>query len=131
MASSPGESWPGAVNAMALPSSSSSPSRTGIGTGALSAWPGVGATVWESSSSSTPASRSHAERIETSGVPAWRYQLKKAERSRPETSAKHWMNCSTVAAVPSQRSKYRSMPARNASAPRRVFSMRMISEPFS
>ena len=36
-----------------------------------------------------------------------------------------------VVAVPSQRSKYRSMPARKASSPISTLSMRMTSAPFS
>ena len=51
--------------------------------------------------------------------------------SRPLTSAKHWMNCSTVAASPSWRWKYRSMPARNFSGPIKQSTMRTTSAPFS
>ena len=74
---------------------------------------------------------SYSASILTSGVPACSYQRMKAERSRRDVSAKQATKASTVVAVPSHRSKYRSMPRRKASSPTRVASMRMTSAPFS
>ena len=71
----------------------------------MSAWPGVVGVLWVRVISSSPVSGVQREASRTRGVPACSYQAKKADRSRPETSAKQAMKASTVVAWPSQRSK--------------------------
>ena len=113
------------------PSGATNPSRIGITSGSLSGWPGVGGVACVNSTAKLRAAGSYSPRTVTVGVPAWEYQRMKCVRSRPEASAKQAMKFSTVAAVPSQRRRYRSMPCRNASSPIRTLSIRITSAPFS
>ena len=85
------------------PSLPTRPMPSGITIGCLSGWPGVGGTRLRAFERVGLARRIVAAATVTCGVPAWLYQRMNCVRSRPLASAKHWMNCSTVAASPSWR----------------------------
>lgn len=77
----------------------------GVTSDALSSWPGVGGVVWARRSVSAPEASSHSLSMRTSGVPAWPYQRKKRDRSRPDARSKDDRKSSTVTAWPSKVSK--------------------------
>lgn len=103
----------------------------GMGTGPLAACPGVGGVAWAAEMVKVRASSSQAVSIVREGVPACSYQAAKDARSAPLASAMAARKSSHVTAAPSWRAKYRSMPFRKPSTPRRVSYRRTTSAPFS
>lgn len=113
------------------PALPTSPTATGMWKGSFSGWPGVGLVACVSVRVRRRAAASWLQRAVTLGVPAWAYQRRNWPRSVPEASSMAATKSSQVTAAPSWRAKYRSMPLRKASAPIRVWIMRMTSAPFS
>ena len=81
--------------------------RTGRTSGSFTGWPGVGGVAWAKSTTwlITGVVGVWWRVTLRRGVPAWRYQRMNCDMSSPDASSKQARNCSTVAAVPSSRSK--------------------------
>ncbi len=97
--------------------------------GALSGWSGVGSMRCDSFSTARPPPGSWLNDAVTRGVPAWLYQRRNWVRATPPASSMQATKSSQVAAVPSKRSKYRSVAARKRCGPSIVAIIRITSAP--